>query len=109
MTARDPEAGSGTPEPTEDPPAGAEPSEGDATPGDPRADPGPDSAPDPDPHPDSDSHPDRRPEADTADAPAYDDWYRRGRAVLYAEMVLAVLVTVFSLYLAFTGTTGFLT
>lgn len=103
MTARDPEAGSGTPESTEDPPAGAKPSEGDATPGDPRADPGPDSAPDPD------SHPDRGQEADTAEAPAYDDWYRRGRAVLYAEMVAAVLVTVFSLYLAFTGTAGFLT
>lgn len=41
--------------------------------------------------------------------PEYDDWYRWGRLVLYGEMVLAVLVTVFSLYLAFTGTAGFLT
>ena len=43
------------------------------------------------------------------DPPEYDDWYRWGRLVLYGEMVLAVLVTVFSLYLAFTGTAGFLT
>jgi hypothetical protein len=41
--------------------------------------------------------------------PEYDDWYRWGRLVLYGEMVLAVLVTVFSLSLAFTGTAGFLT
>jgi hypothetical protein len=41
--------------------------------------------------------------------PAHDDWYRYGRLVLYGEMVIAVLVTVFSLYLAFTGTAGFLT
>jgi hypothetical protein len=41
--------------------------------------------------------------------PEHDDWYRWGRLVLYGEMVLAVLVTVFSLYLAFTGTAGFLT
>ncbi|MFB6167518.1 MAG: hypothetical protein ABEJ43_01585 [Haloferacaceae archaeon] len=40
---------------------------------------------------------------------AYDDWYRYGRMVLYAEMALAVLVTAFSLYFAFTGTAGFLT
>ncbi|WP_251341578.1 hypothetical protein [Haloplanus halophilus] len=33
----------------------------------------------------------------------YDDWYRWGKAVLYLEMVIAVLVTVFSLYLAFNG------
>jgi hypothetical protein len=39
----------------------------------------------------------------------HDDWYRWGRVVLYAEMLLAVLVTVFSLYLAFTGSAGFLT
>lgn len=39
----------------------------------------------------------------------HDDWYRWGRVVLYAEMLLAVLVTAFSLYLAFTGSAGFLT
>ena len=38
----------------------------------------------------------------------YGDWYRWGKAVLYAEMVLAILVTVFSLYLAFSGQAGFL-
>ncbi|MFB6120961.1 MAG: hypothetical protein ABEJ68_07605 [Halobacteriaceae archaeon] len=38
----------------------------------------------------------------------YDDWYRWGRMVLYAEMGIAVAVTVFSLYLAFSGQTGFL-
>jgi hypothetical protein len=37
-----------------------------------------------------------------------DDWYRWGRVVLYAEMVIATLLTVFSLYLAFQGSTGFL-
>lgn len=36
------------------------------------------------------------------------DWYYWGRVVLYAEMLIAVLVTVFSLYLAFTGQAGFL-
>lgn len=43
------------------------------------------------------------------DGPAEpDDWYRWGRVVLYVEMVVAVLVTAFSLYLAFTGQAGFL-
>jgi hypothetical protein len=37
-----------------------------------------------------------------------EDWYRWGRVVLYAEMGIAILVTVFSLYLAFTGSAGFL-
>lgn len=37
-----------------------------------------------------------------------DDWYRWGRVVLYAEMVIATLLTVFSLYLAFQGAAGFL-
>ena len=45
----------------------------------------------------------------TEATPEYDDWYRYGRVVLYAEMGLAVLVTAFSLYMAFTGTAGFLT
>lgn len=35
-------------------------------------------------------------------------WYRWGRVVLYAEMVIATLITVFSLYLAFQGTAGVL-
>lgn len=43
------------------------------------------------------------------DVPEHDDWYRWGRVILYAEMALAVLVTAFSLYLAFTGRAGFLT
>jgi len=38
----------------------------------------------------------------TADT-EYDDWYTWGKAVLYAEMAIAILVTVFSLYLAFNG------
>lgn len=37
-----------------------------------------------------------------------DGWYRWGRVVLYAEMVIATLITVFSLYLAFQGAAGFL-
>lgn len=40
--------------------------------------------------------------------PEHDDWYRWGRVVLYAEMGTAILVTTFSLYLAFTGQSGFL-
>lgn len=43
------------------------------------------------------------------DVPEHDDWYRWGRVILYAEMALAVLVTAFSLYLAFSGRAGFLT
>lgn len=35
-----------------------------------------------------------------------DGWYRWGRVVLYAEAVVATLITVFSLYLAFQGTAG---
>jgi len=38
----------------------------------------------------------------------HDDWYRYGQAVLYLEMVIAILVTVFSLYLAFQGEAGFI-
>jgi hypothetical protein len=38
----------------------------------------------------------------------YGDWYRWGKALLYFEMVIAILVTVFSLYLAFNGQAGFL-
>ncbi|MFD1632419.1 hypothetical protein ACOZ4L_06445 [Haloplanus ruber] len=33
----------------------------------------------------------------------YGDWYKWGKAVLYLEMVIAILVTVFSLYMAFNG------
>lgn len=40
--------------------------------------------------------------------PEVGGWYRWGRVVLYLEMLLAVLVTVFSLYLAFNGQAGFL-
>ncbi|WP_424016828.1 hypothetical protein ACOZ4N_13185 [Halorientalis pallida] len=36
------------------------------------------------------------------------DWYKYGKAVLYLEMVIAILVTVFSLYLAFQGQAGFI-
>jgi hypothetical protein len=43
-----------------------------------------------------------------ADDPERDGWYRWGRVALYAEMVIATLLTVFSLYLAFQGSTGFL-
>lgn len=38
----------------------------------------------------------------------YDSWYAWGKTVLYAEMALAVLLTVFALYLAFTGRAGVL-
>ncbi len=39
----------------------------------------------------------------------HDSWYTWGKVVLYAEMALAILVTVFSLYMAFSGEAGFLT
>ncbi|MFH5799457.1 hypothetical protein [Haladaptatus sp. CMAA 1911] len=38
----------------------------------------------------------------------YDSWYKWGKAALYAEMLIAVLVTVFSLYMAFNGQAGWL-
>lgn len=38
----------------------------------------------------------------------YDAWYAWGKVVLYAEMAIAILVTVFSLYMAFNGQAGFL-
>lgn len=40
--------------------------------------------------------------------PDRDPWYRWGRTILYAEMVIAVAVTAFSLYMAFTGSAGVL-
>ncbi|QLG64183.1 hypothetical protein [Halorarum salinum] len=49
------------------------------------------------------------PDVERDDVPGPGGWYRWGRAVLYAEMALAVLVTAFSLYMAFTGRAGFLT
>lgn len=46
---------------------------------------------------------------DANDEPVeHDSWYRWGRRVLYAEMLLAVAVTVFSLYTALTGSAGVL-
>jgi len=35
-------------------------------------------------------------------------WLKYGQALLYAEMIIAILITVFSLYLAFSGQAGFL-
>lgn len=43
-----------------------------------------------------------------ADDAEYGDWYRYGQAFLYIEMIIAILVTVFSLYLAFQGEAGFI-
>jgi hypothetical protein len=31
------------------------------------------------------------------------EWFKYGRAVLYLEMVIAILVTIFSLWMAFNG------
>lgn len=36
----------------------------------------------------------------------YDPWFRYGVAILYVEMGIAVLVTIYSLYMAFTGSGG---
>ena len=45
----------------------------------------------------------------TEDTPKikYEPWYKWGVLFLYIEMLAAVGVTVFSLYMAFTGTGGF--
>jgi hypothetical protein len=56
----------------------------------------------------SDSPDDVGGRADPGADPGRDDWYRWGRRVLYAEMLLAVAVTVFSLYTAMTGSAGVL-
>jgi len=40
------------------------------------------------------------------EAQEYDDWYNWGTAVLYLEMAIAILVTAFSLYMAFNGQTA---
>ncbi|MBX0286653.1 hypothetical protein [Haloarcula salinisoli] len=45
-------------------------------------------------------------EADANAGEEYGEWYKYGRAVLYLEMIIAILVTVFSLYLAFQGQAG---
>jgi hypothetical protein len=47
-------------------------------------------------------------ETEAVSDPEPDDWYHWGRLVLYAEMLLATVLTVFSLYLAFQGSAGFL-
>lgn len=39
----------------------------------------------------------------------YDAWHAWGKGVLHAEMVLAILLTVVAIYLAFTGPAGVLT
>jgi hypothetical protein len=120
MPASDPDVGADAAESGADPPPTTEPSRADPSPR-PDTAAGVDSDPDPDADADADAAVDHHPDpdasgaaqaaaqADADDPPAYDGWYRWGRAVLYAEMVAAVLVTVFSLYLAFTGTAGFLT
>lgn len=36
----------------------------------------------------------------------YDTWYAYGVRILYVEMVIATFVTIYSLYLAFTGSGG---
>ncbi|WP_435067508.1 hypothetical protein [Haloplanus sp. C73] len=46
--------------------------------------------------------------SETDDDAEYGDWYAWGKAILYGEMMLAILVTAFSLYLAFNGQAGFL-
>ena len=42
-------------------------------------------------------------QADATDSDEYGDWYKYGQAVLYIEMIIAIPVTVFSLWLAFNG------
>lgn len=36
----------------------------------------------------------------------YDPWFKWGVTILYGEMIIAVFVTIYSLYLAFNGTGG---
>ncbi|MFQ5442725.1 MAG: hypothetical protein ACE5EB_08395 [Thermodesulfobacteriota bacterium] len=37
----------------------------------------------------------------------YEPWYKWGVIFLYIEMIIAVGVSIYSLYMAFTGTGGF--
>jgi|APHM01.1.fsa_nt_gi hypothetical protein len=39
----------------------------------------------------------------TSDDVEHENWYKYGKLVLYTEMLIAIGVTVFSLYLAFNG------
>jgi len=41
-----------------------------------------------------------------ADDVEREPWFKYGKAVLYIEMIIAIMVTVFSLYLAFQGQAG---
>ncbi len=34
-------------------------------------------------------------------------WYKWGVVILYIEMIIAILVTLYSLYMSFTGSGGF--
>lgn len=36
----------------------------------------------------------------------YEPWYRYGVAILYLEMFMAIALTIFALYLTFTGSGG---
>lgn len=42
----------------------------------------------------------------TADDVERESWFKYGKAMLYIEMLIAILVTVFSLWLAFNGQTA---
>ncbi|MEE9583849.1 MAG: hypothetical protein V3W51_00055 [Candidatus Brocadiales bacterium] len=37
----------------------------------------------------------------------YEPWYKYGVMFLYLEMFIAIVVSIYSLYMAFTGTGGF--
>lgn len=50
---------------------------------------------------------DRRPAPATVAEPEHEPWYRFGVAFQYMELLIAVGVTLFSLYMALSGTGGF--
>jgi hypothetical protein len=43
----------------------------------------------------------------SSDPIEYEPWYKWGVLFLYVEMFIAIAVSVYSLYMAFTGTGGF--
>lgn len=43
---------------------------------------------------------------DSESTEEYDPWYKYGVAILYLEMGIAIFVTIYCLYLGFTGSGG---
>ena len=44
--------------------------------------------------------------AETEDTTEFEPWYRYGVAILYLEMFMAIALTIYALYLTFSGAGG---